>query len=375
MKFTCTQQNFLQGLNIAEKIIGKNFALPILQNILITCKQNKGYIKLSSTDLEMGVEVIIPSRIEEEGGVTVPAKLISSFVRSLPDEKINFSEKNKKVLIQCRNYKSNINGQDAREFPIIPHNQDTDTFSMNSRDFISGMAPVIGSASLLDIKPEISGVFVQFREDDVCFVATDSFRLAEKRIKNNGKSTYLKKIIIPKRACDVLMRVFQDTNDTINIQASSNQITIKNSPEGGLSPKIKFVSKIIDGEYPNYEQIIPTSFKILVKVPKEELIRHIKTAGIFSNKIHEVSLRVNAKDQVLEISSQDAEYGDHYSTIPCEIQGDDEKTILNFQYLLDGIHNLSSDDILLKMNKSVMPILISSSKNDGFKYIVMPIKI
>jgi len=375
MKFTCTQQNFLQGLNITEKVIGKNFTLPILQNILITCVKNRGHIKLSSTDLEMGVEVIIPSKIEEEGSVTIPSRLISSFVRNLPDEKINFSEKNKKVFIRCKNYKSNIKGQDAKEFPLIPQNRDDDTFSVNARDFISGIAPVIGSVSVLDIKPEISGVFVNFKETDTCFAATDSFRLAEKKIKNNTKNTYLKKIIIPKRACDVIMRIFQDTNDTINIQASNNQITIKNSPEDRLSPKIKFVSKVIDGEYPNYEQIIPTNFKISVKVSKDELIRHIKTAGIFSSKIQEVSLKVNAKDQILEISSQDAEYGDHYSTIPCEIQGNDEKTLLNFQYLLDGIQNLNSQDISFKMNQSAMPILISSSQDDGFKYIIMPIKI
>ena len=152
MQFTCTQQNLTYGLNIVEKIIGKNFSLPILQNILISCEKNKGYIKLSSTDLEMGIEVNIPAKIEEEGSVAVPAKLINNFIRTLPDEKISFLEKNKKINIQCGNYKSNIKGQDPKEFPIIPQNNAEESFNIKSDSFISGLTPVISSVSLLDIK-------------------------------------------------------------------------------------------------------------------------------------------------------------------------------------------------------------------------------
>ena len=375
MQFTCTQQNLTYGLNIVEKIIGKNFSLPILQNILISCEKNKGYIKLSSTDLEMGIEVNIPAKTEEEGSVAVPAKLINNFIRTLPDEKISFLEKNKKINIHCGNYKAHIKGQDPKEFPIIPQNNAEESFNIKSDSFISGLTPVISSVSLLDIKPEICGVFINFKKENIYFVATDSFRLAEKKIKNTKENKYLNKIIIPRRTCDIIMRIFQETEDVLNIQITNNQITIKNSPHDQLAPKIKLVSKIIEGEYPNYEQIIPNSFTTSIKVLKNDLIRHIKSASIFSNKIYEVALQVNPQKQVLEIISQDTEYGDHYSTLNCEIEGNSEKTVLNFNYLLEGLQNISSDTVLIKINQSTSPILISSVENEGFKYILMPIKV
>lgn len=374
MKFISTQQNFCRGLSTTEKVIGKNFTLPILQNILVSCEKSMGRLKLASTDLEMGIEVIIPSKIEEEGSVAVPAKLISGFVRNLPDEKIDFSEKNNKILIQCANYKSNIKGQDSKEFPLIPQDKDADVFVLKTADFVSGISHVINSASLLDIKPEISGVFVQFREDDTCFTATDSFRLAEKTVKNSKKSNFLNKVIIPRRACDVIMRVFGDIKDSIDIKVNENQITIKSFSEDPTSQKIRFVSKIIEGDYPNYEQIIPGNFALVVEVSKDELIRHIKSASLFSNKIHEVILQSNSKKQQLEVMSADAEYGDHHSVLPAKIQGNDEKVVLNYQYLLDGIQGFLSSTVSLKINQANTPIMISSPEEGGFRYLLMPIK-
>lgn len=374
MKFTCTQQNFNRGLSITEKIIGRNFSLPILQNILIACEKSKGTVELSSTDLEMGIEVVVPAKVDEEGSITIPARLINSFVQNLPDEKIEFSEKNKKISVQCKNYRSNIKGQDAKEFPLIPQSkEDTNTFLIKSEDFISGMAPVITSASLLDIKPEISGVYVQIREDDVCFAATDSFRLAEKIVKTS-KNDYLKKVIVPRRTADMIIRIFQAIKDPLDIQVDANQIIIKNSTDDPLSSKVRFVSKLIDGEYPNYEQIIPKNFTTSVKVSRDELIRHIKTASLFSSKIHEVVLKTNLQKQCLEVTAEDPEHGDHHSTLPCAVEGKDEKVVLNFDYLLDGIQNSSSENVILKVNQATTPILITAFQNEGFRYVLMPIK-
>ena len=374
MKFTCTHQNFLKGLNITEKVIGKNFSLPILQNILVSCEKNKGNLKLSSTDLEMGVEILIPAKIEEEGNIAIPAKLLGGFIRSLPSEKIEFSEKNRKVSIQCQNYKANIKGEDGREFPIIPQNLEEEGFLTKSDIFLSGITPVVSSASLLDIKPEISGVYIQLRENDSLFTATDSFRLAEKTVKNDGKNNYVNSIILPRRTCDILVRIFEDLKGDFMVNIHSNQITIKNSPQDPITPKITFVSKVIDGDYPKYEQIIPTSFTTSIKAQKHELIQHIRTAGLFSSKIREVSLKTNSQKQCLEITSEDATYGDHHSTLHCEIEGKEGKSVLNFEYLLDGLQSISSDTILIKMNEPTTPILISSFKNEGFRYILMPIK-
>jgi len=366
MKFICTQQNLIRGLSIAEKIIGKNFSLPILQNFLVSSEKNKGLVKVTATDLEMGVEVLIPAKIEEEGDITAPAKLLVEFVRNLPSENIEFSEKNKKITISCKNYKANIKGAGVKDFPIIPIKKTTSpTLEIKKEDFFKGLSSVIGSVSLLEGKPEISGVFVSFRKGEVCFAATDSFRLSEKVVST--PKSYEEKVILPKKACDIIMRILQDNEQPLNIQINDNQITIR-------SEKINFVSRVIDGEYPNYEQIIPNKFSTEIILLKEEFIKHIKTAALFSNKINEVVLHINSKKQCIEVSSADQEYGDHHSILPCEIKGGDEIITFNYQYLLDGIQNIQSPEIKIKLNQATTPVLITAQEDDGFKYVLMPIK-
>jgi DNA polymerase-3 subunit beta len=366
MKFISTQQNLTQGLSIAEKIIGRNFSLPILQDVLITSDKNKNLIKISSTDLEMGLEIIIPAKITEEGQAAAPAKLLSEFIRNLPNENVEFSEKNKKISIICKNYKANIKGDDPKQFPLIPIKQNTKSVAeIKKDDFLKGISSVINSVSILDIKPEISGVFVCFRKKSICFVATDSFRLSEKTVNIDGAQEM--NVIIPKKTSDTIIKIFNDTNDTISIEVSNNQIIVKDT-------KVTFVSRVIDGEYPNYEQIIPNKFATQIKLSKTDLMQHIKTASLFSNKIKEVVFQINPEKQSIEILSTDEQFGDHHSTLACEAQGAEQRLVFNYQYLLEGMQNIISDNIQIKLNEPTTPVLIIGEENDGFRYVVMPIK-
>jgi len=366
MKFTSTQQNLTWGLSISEKILSRNFSLPIIQDVLISAEKNKGFIKISSTDLEIGVEVVIPAKIDEEGAVAAPAKLLSEFIRNLPNENVEFLEKNKKISILCKDYKANIKGDDPKEFPVIPTKQNTQEFlEVKIKDFLKGITCVINSVSMLDVKPEISGVFVCFKKKNIYFVATDSFRLSEKII--NTEKTYENKAIIPKKTSDAIIRTFQNIEGALSIQVNNNQIIIK-------TDKITFVSRVIEGDYPSYEQIIPSKFTTEITILKDELVQHIKTAGLFSNKVSEVTLGANPKKQNIEILSQNQERGDHYSSIPCEVQGIGVKAIFNYHYILEGIQGISSENIKIKLNEPTTPVLIMSEEDGGFRYVVMPIK-
>ena len=375
MKFLCTQQNLTQGLSLAEKIIGRNFSLPILQNILISCEKKTGRMKLSSTDLEMGVEVIIPAKIEEEGSITVPAKLFSALIRNFPDEKIEAVSRNNTISIHCKNYKSNIKGESADNFPLIPCAPPQEAgCTVKSEDFFSGLVSVLGSVSTLDIKPEITGVYVQLNEDEMCFVATDSFRLSERKVPFEKKNTYLKKVIIPHKTCDTIMRVFEKSGPTLYVQISDNQIFIKNNSKEGSVPEVRLVSRVIDGEYPNYEQIIPESFSTTVECARDEIIRHVRSAGLFSSKINEVAFRVNAAEGEMEISSKDQDHGDYHSTLSCKGRGKEVRTVCNFTYVLDGLQNISSPTVSFNLNEDSTPVLISGTEDSSFRYLLMPIK-
>lgn len=374
MKFISTQQKFNQSLSVVEKIIARNLILPILQNTLITCNQESGRVHLCSTDLEMGVEISIPVRIEEAGSVAVPTKLLTSLVKSFPNENVEFFEKNKKVTINCGNYKSNIKSEDSNDFPIIPNPEDTNGFTMSASRFLEGISSVISSASLLDIKPEISGVYVECDGKNICFAATDSFRLAEKQISYEGDEITKTRFILPRAVGDAIIRIFQIINDDISICATDNQIGIKNNPRDSFSPSVRFVGRVLSGDYPNYKEIIPRSFSTTIDVPKEEFIQRVRTASLFSNKIKEIAIQTNNKRQELEVLANNQEYGDYSSTIPCNISGEGERIVFNYQYLLDGVQNIHSHNILIKLNKSTTPVLIEPQENEGFRYLIMPIK-
>ncbi len=374
MKFTSTQQKLYQCISITEKIIGRNLTLPILASTLISVDKKKGILKLCSTDLEVGVEVETTAKIDEDGGVAVPTKLLSGFLKDLPNQNIDFEEKNKKINLQCANYKSLIKGESQDEFPLIPNPEAESHIVVNIADFLSGIGSVINSVSLLEIKPEISGVFMRCAGDKICFAATDSFRLSEKVIKLNTHSKEAKQIILPKKCCDSILRIFQNIEGILKIQIADNQVIIRNETEDALAIKVRFISRLIDGDYPDYEQIIPKVFSKVAEVVKNDFLQRIRIASLFSNKINEIICSLNEKKQQLEISATNNDYGDYSAIVPCSIKGGDEKITFNFQYLLDGMQFVNSQTIQLKVNSSMSPALIEPTEDEGFRYLVMPIK-
>lgn len=374
MKCICTQQNLLRGILIAEKIIARNATLPILQNILLTSEQKGSNIKLASTDLEIGVEITIPAKIEEEGSIAVPGRILSGLLRNLPGEKVEISEKSSSMSIRCANYTSNIKGESANDFPLIPAGSGKEELPIRSAELLAGISSVLYSCSALDIKPEISGVYLSVKNDGICFAATDSFRLAEKRIPYALRESRPRTAILPRKTCDAILKIFEGFDYPLMLEIQDNQIIMKNIPEDPITPSVRLVSRLIDGEYPQYEQIIPTSFLTEAEISRDEFIQHIKNASLFSNKINEIAVRLDEAKQRIEISSQDSVSGDFSSFIPCTIRGKERKLVFNFQYVLDGIQHMKSSHIFMKCNEEMTPALFMPSDADGFRYVVMPIK-
>lgn len=374
MKFTITQANLSRGLSLTEKIVPRNTTLPILQNVLVRCEKNTGQVKLSSTNLEIGVEVTVPAKVEEEGSTTIPIRLFLALASNLPDEKVEISEKNNEVTVRCKNYKANIRGQGSGEFPLIPGIEVTDALRIKTHDLCSAISSVAHSVSPLDVKPELTGVYAYFKKDEACFVATDSFRLSEKRAPIETKNQYENKLIIPKATSDAIVRIFEGSDETLGIEATKNQIFIKNAPGDSLAPSIRMVSRVIDGDYPNYEQVIPESFSTTVEVPREGLISHIRGAALFSSKVNEVKIDANPAAQQLEVYSKDQEQGSYHSTIPCVIQGGAVGFVFNYGYLLEGLQSILSETIVIKCNEATNPVLIVPFEGGGFRYVIMPIK-
>jgi DNA polymerase-3 subunit beta len=371
MKLICLQENLKKGLNNVSNITGKNLTLPILNNILLSV--DKKQLKLSTTDLEMAIISQIQCKIEKEGSITIPAKLLVNFINNLPNNKIEINIKNNIVSLKCENYNSTIKGLDAKDFPIIPKIKNEQIIEISSYEFKNALEQVIGFVSVSDIRPEISGVLFDFgNEKRIKFVATDSFRLGEKilNIKNNKiKKEEIKSIIIPYKTAQELIKIISNSEDaTLKISIENNQILFDLT-------ETQIISRLIEGNYPNYQQLIAKQFDTTAIIKREELIKAVKIGSFFSSKINDVRLKIDSKKSQIEVFSQDIELGENSSEIKGEIKGKDVEIIFNHKYLLDGLNNISTEKIVIGFNGETSPGIIRPESKDDFTYIIMPIKL
>lgn len=378
MQIICLQENLKYALNVVEKIIGRNLTLPILNNLLLFTENNK--LKISSTNLEIGINCWVPSKIQKKGSITVPARLISEFVNNLPNKKIELKIKDKNLEIKCENFKSIFKGLPADDFPIIPKIKNNPLIKIKGNILKNGLSQVVEMASISESRPEISGIFMKFEKNLIKLAATDSFRLAEKNIQITSDSLDKKikdqSIIIPQRTIQELIRVLGDKDALNNKEDQEVEIILSGSQVLFDLGQTQIISRLIDGQYPDYQQIIPDKLQTQVVVNRQEIINNIKIASLFSGKINDIKISINPSKSLIEISSKDVDIGENKSQIKTKIEGKEKiEIIFNYRYLLDGLNNILSDKIILGLNNSASPVTIRPVGDISYTYLVMPIKV
>lgn len=374
MKIVGLQKNIKQGVFVTSHITGKNVNLPILNNLLI--KTDEGVIKLVSTNLEIGITSIIRGKIEAKGSFTVDARIFADYINLLPNKKVELQVKDDNLVIESENYKTKIKGQNSEDYPLIPEIDKTNYYSIKISEFKNAVSQVIFAVSQDDNRMALSGVLFSINNNDLTLVATDSYRLAEKRIKltTNNNEQEEKKIIIPTRTLQELQRIisgdFSDNKemDEIKFYLSDNQILFS-------LDNVEIVSRLIEEQYPDYQQIIPKEYKTSCLVDKQELVRAIKASAIFSKTgVNDVNLDFLKEKQQLMISAISGQTGENITNLESKIEGNDNSITMNSRYLLDGINNISTDMVKLEMVDGNTPCLIKPTEDRGYLYIVMPIK-
>lgn len=368
MEITLLQKNLKKGLTYVQNIIGKNLTLPILNNILLIGEKNR--LKLVSTDLEMAISHWTMCKVKKSGEITIPAKLFSEFISNLPDKKIEIKTKDNLLEIQCENFKSSIKGMNAKEFPIIPKFKGELIFKIGVLNLQQALSQVVNFTSLSDIRPEISGILINIDSKEIKVVATDSFRLGEKIIFKKEKNGFKKSIIIPLRTTQELIRILseQDKEDMVEISIEQNQILFK-------TPDTQLVSRLIEGTYPNYEQLISKQFETNLILDRNEFLNAVKITSLFSSKINDLRLKIIPKKDLIEVFAQDVEVGENTSHLKGEIRGKELEIIFNYKYLLDGLNNISSEKVMLGLNGEVNPGVIKPVGDPSYVYVIMPIKL
>ena len=376
MKTKTLQEKLQLALSQVEKITGKDVTLPILSNILLKAEKNS--LTAIATNLETGVSWKLLSKTEEDGSVVLPAQTFSSLIGSFPGGSVGIETKGGAVTITNDRRKSNLNGLGAEEFPVLPVNTEGDYLTIKADLLCQGLAQVASFASTSSVKPEITGVYIVFLKDGIKMVATDSFRLGEKTIPNVKNQTSLagRSVIMPLRAAREIISIFSGNQKNINIFLTNNQITIDlGAQEDADQPQIQFVSRLIEGEFPDYQVIIPSTFITSVVFSKKELLNHLKSANLFSGKNNEVNISIDQKGALMMVSSQSADLGGYSSELKLEgATGKDIAITFSCRFLVEGLNSIKNDKCIFDFSSDDGPGLLKPSDDQSFIYILMPIK-
>lgn len=379
MKLSILQNKLKRALNVIESITSKSPSLPILGNVLLETKGN--FLKLSSTNLETGIIFWILAKIEKEGRVTVPARVFSSFINYLSSPSVlNLETKQEVLSLECGQTKTKINGLNPQDFPIIPQVEKNEQFSLKSSFLTESLSQLISIVSLSTIRPEISGIYFNLKKNILTMAATDSFRLGEKKVSLNEGLVKISKdhnLILPQRAASSIISIFGDKEEDLDVYVSSSLIMIESSMEERDHPKIQFISKLIEGEYPKYQEIIPHKLKTESIIERKEFLSQLKRASLFTSRINEVKLKFSPKAKV-EVFCQNPDLGEYSSVFPGEIKGAESEVSFNYKFLLDGLSNIRKTKISfgLSGNREAEegPAILKPVDDKTYLYVVMPIQ-
>lgn len=372
MNIIILKNNIKEALNIISGARKDNSNIPILKSFLIETENGK--LKFLFTDLEIGIIYKTNAKVIEKGSVAIPFVMFSQIVNNLFFERINIELKDSTLNLKTDNYNAKISISNKEDFPIIPKidKKKEISFIIKKDEILESFSSVIESCQISDIKPELSGILFLYESDVLKLVTTDSFRLSEKTVNSREIKTDYNDVfssIIPLRTIQEVIRIFQlSDDDEIKISFDSNQVAFE-------TENTYLISRVIDGKFPNYKDIIPTSFITETVIEKDDLITALKLSSSLSNKLNEVKF-INEKvnKNIIKVYSYNQEVGESEYILNVKLKGDIIKITFNWKFVLDGVKPIKTNDIFIGFNGEDKPSLIRSIQDNSYLYVLMPIK-
>jgi len=366
MKFTCTQENILESLNLVTPITGKNLSLPILNNILVSVVGTD--IALSSTNLEIAVTTHLRGKAEDDGSITALGKLLRDFVALQPNGKIEFSTREHDVHIQSQSSKTVIKTAPADEFPVIPKIDEKAGFVEISMDvFARAVRSILPTISLNESRPELAGLYMQFIDGALVLAGTDSYRLAEFSVALGATHGVSGNYIVPLRSIQEVLRIFEH-DKTVKFIFTENQFACR-------SEHTEMVSRLIEGVYPNYREIIPTEEKTTISMNCNEATQAVKAASLFCKSgVNDIEISTKKNEKLLVIAAANNQVGENITTLPATITGDDTTIVFNYRYMLDALSVIETEDVLVSLNGPESTGVFRPSDQSSLVHLVMPIR-
>jgi DNA polymerase-3 subunit beta len=372
MKLSCLQENLNWGLGVVGRAVAARTTLPITNNVLLATESSR--LKLAATNLEMAISCWIGAKVEEEGSITVPARLLADFIGSLPAEKVNISlsPQTKTLGMKCARFEARISGVDAKDFPPLPKVEGGITTVVEVEALKQGIGQVVFAAATEESRPVLTGVDAKFEGKSVTLAAADGFRLAVYKMPLAEAVTKATEVIIPARTLAELNRLIAEQEEAVEITVN---------PEKGQAlfklKNIELVSQLIQGTFPNYAQLIPQSFTTKATIGVADFLRATKTASIFARDGSGIIRLVvtpgaeTAPGKVV-VSARSEEVGDDVGEIDAVVEGEESKIAFNGKYLTDVLGVLHETQVALETTSPSSPGVIRPVGSDNYLHVVMP---
>ena len=365
MELTVTQENFAKALSAVGRVASTKTQLPILSNILLRTDGNR--LLVAATNLEIATTQYIGAKIVKPGAITVPARLITDFVSSLPKGTIELKIVGENIHIKSGKYQSIINGVIADDFPELPtiNEKNSVTYSINTEEFKQAVSQTIITASSDATRPILTGVYWHSHEGWIYLAATDGYRLSERRLVETKSEIAA---IIPTQTLQEVLRTITDDPETIDILFDETQVRFRIN-------EAEVISRLIDGNFPDYRQLIPAKSDIVAIMDKTEFSRVTKIAGLFARESGgSVTVTVDSEKQSVSLHSIASELGENTSELDAKVTGDGQTT-LNSRYLTEALGVVDATTISFSFSGKLSPIILkSTAKNTNYYHVIMPLK-
>lgn len=363
MKIVCIVEQLKKAIGYAERSVGKNLSSPELQSILLIASGNS--VKVRATNLSIGIEYTIPATITEEGVVLIKGSTILGVINYIPiTESVTLSLDGDNVCIESKKTKTTIKSIPYEDFPTLPI-VEGERFEISHEVLVEGIRSVFFASATTDIKPEIASVFIYSAEQTLVFVATDSFRLAEKKITIKNITEGIS-FLLPSKNIPDMLKILESEPDTVEVIYNKNQISFK-------TKTYYITSRLIPGNFPDYRLILPTTTTSKVIFLKQDFLSAMRISSSFTDKFLQITFSYKQEEQKVELSSKNADTGSHISHIDAVTEGEGVTTVFNAKYMLDVFQSLFDDSIMLLFTTATKPIIVKPVHTQDFLYLVMPV--
>jgi DNA polymerase-3 subunit beta len=370
VKLSLMQENLARGLSLVSRAVSSRATLPVLGNVLL--RTQDGGLRLTATNLEIGITAWVPGKIETDGALTVPARLFADIVGGLPSgERVELEvERETTLLVRAGSYRTHLRGIEAEEFPVIPNAGERPTTQVGQRALRRALGEVTFAAASDEARPILTGVLTRFSGDVLTLAAADNYRIAVKTL-DLLQSVEETSVVIPARSYVELMRILADTDDPADIilAPSRSQVIFR-------VDSTEVVSRLIDGQFPNYQSVLPTSHSTRALVDRDELLKAVRLSALIAQSAaNVVRLGFGGEDGPAAVSvAAAAVIGDTVGQVSIELEGDSVSIAFNARYLVEALQNMSAQQLAVEMSGPLSPGVLKPVDDPAYVHVIMPVR-